>query len=161
MNIRTASLQDLDAIAAVEAVCFPPAEAADKDSLRRRLTVYPDHFWLLWENDTLVGFVNGMVTQDPDLKDEMYNNADLHEETGPWQMIFGVDTIPAYRRQGCAALLLNRVISDAKAQGRKGLVLTCKEPLIHYYAKFGFVNEGISQSVHGNVQWYQMRLTFS
>lgn len=160
MNIRTASLQDLDAIAAVEAVCFPPAEAADKDSLRRRLTVYPDHFWLLWENDTLVGFVNGMVTQDPDLKDEMYNNADLHEETGPWQMIFGVDTIPAYRRQGCAALLLNRVISDAKAQGRKGLVLTCKEPLIHYYAKFGFVNEGISQSVHGNVQWYQMRLTF-
>lgn len=161
MNIRTASLQDLDAIATVEAVCFPPAEAADKDSLRRRLTVYPDHFWLLWENDTLVGFVNGMVTQDPDLKDEMYNNADLHEETGPWQMIFGVDTIPAYRRQGCAALLLNRIISDAKAQGRKGLVLTCKEPLIHYYAKFGFVNEGISQSVHGNVQWYQMRLTFS
>lgn len=160
MNIRTASLQDLDAIAAVEAVCFPPAEAADKDSLRRRLTVYPDHFWLLWENDTLVGFVNGMVTQGPDLKDEMYNNADLHEETGPWQMIFGVDTIPAYRRQGCAALLLNRVISDAKAQGRKGLVLTCKEPLIHYYAKFGFVNEGISSSVHGNVQWYQMRLTF-
>ena len=160
MNIRTASLQDLDAIAAVEAVCFPPAETADKDSLRRRLTVYPDHFWLLWENDTLVGFVNGMVTQDPDLKDEMYNNADLHEETGPWQMIFGVDTIPAYRRQGCAALLLNRVISDAKAQGRKGLVLTCKEALLHYYAMFGFVNEGISQSVHGNVQWYQMRLTF-
>ena len=160
MNIRTASLQDLDAIAAVEAVCFPPAETADMDSLRRRLTVYPDHFWLLWENDTLVGFVNGMVTQDPDLKDEMYNNADLHEETGPWQMIFGVDTIPAYRRQGCAALLLNRVISDAKAQGRKGLVLTCKEALLHYYAKFGFVNEGISQSVHGNVQWYQMRLTF-
>ena len=160
MNIRTASLQDLDAIAAVEAVCFPPAEAADKDSLRRRLTVYPDHFWLLWENDTLVGFVNGMVTQDPDLKVEMDNNAELDEETGPWQMIFGVDTIPAYRRQGCAALLLNRAISDAKAQGRKGLVLTCKEALLHYYAKFGFVNEGISQSVHGNVRWYQMRLTF-
>lgn len=160
MNIRIASLQDLDAIAAVEAVCFPLAEAADKDSLRRRLTVYPDHFWLLWENDTLVGFVNGMVTQAPDLSDEMYDNADLHEETGPWQMIFGVDTIPAYRRRGCAALLLNRVISDARAQGRRGLVLTCKEALLHYYAKFGFVNEGISSSVHGNVRWYQMRLTF-
>lgn len=160
MNIRIASLQDLDAIAAVEAVCFPLAEAADKDSLRRRLTVYPDHFWLLWENDTLVGFVNGMVTQAPDLSDEMYDTADLHEETGPWQMIFGVDTIPAYRRRGCAALLLNRVISDARAQGRRGLVLTCKEALLHYYAKFGFVNEGISSSVHGNVRWYQMRLTF-
>jgi len=29
-----------------------------------------------------------------------------------------------------------------------------------YYAKFGFVNEGVSNSVHGGVVWYQMRLTF-
>lgn len=75
-------------------------------------------------------------------------------------MIFGVDTRPAYRRRGCAQLLLERAIADARDQGRKGLVLTCKEHLLHYYAKFGFVSEGISQSVHGNVQWYQMRLTF-
>ena len=46
-------------------------------------------------------------------------------------------------------------------QGRKGLVLTCKERLIHYYAKFGFVDEGVSEkSTHGNVVWHQMRLTF-
>lgn len=160
MNIRTATIQDWKVIAAVEAVCFPPAEAASEASFRKQLTVYPDHFWLLWDGDTLVGFVNGMVTQDPDLKDEMYDNASLHDETGPWQMIFGVNTIPAYRRQGCAERLLKQAISDAKAQGRKGLVLTCKEPLLHYYAKFGFTNEGISQSVHGNVRWYQMRLTF-
>lgn len=49
---------------------------------------------------------------------------------------------------------------DAKAQHRKGLVLTCKDKLIHYYASFGFVDEGISESVHGNVVWHQMRLTF-
>ena len=40
------------------------------------------------------------------------------------------------------------------------LMLTCKDKLIHYYAKFGFVNEGVSASVHGNVTWYQMRLSF-
>ncbi len=160
MNIRTASLDDLAAIAAVEAVCFPPAEAAGPESFRRRLTVYPDHFWLLFDGETLVGFVNGMVTQAADLTDEMYDNAALHDPAGAWQMIFGVDTLPAYRRQGCAQQLLDRAIAEARAQGRKGLVLTCKEHLLHYYAKFGFVNEGISQSVHGNVQWYQMRLTF-
>ena len=75
-------------------------------------------------------------------------------------MIFGVNTIPAYRRRGCAAQLLNRAIEDARAQGRKGLVLTCKDKLVHYYAKFGFVSEGISNSAHGGVVWYQMRLTF-
>ena len=46
------------------------------------------------------------------------------------------------------------------SQGRKGLVLTCKEKLLHYYAKFGFVNEGVSASTHGGVVWYQMRLRF-
>lgn len=160
MEIRHADISDLTALAAVEAACFPPAEAASEDSLRRRLAVCPDHFWLLWDGDTLVGFVNGMVTQEADLADEMYDNANLHDENGPWQMIFGVDTRPAYRRRGCAQLLLERAIADARDQGRKGLVLTCKEHLLHYYAKFGFVSEGISQSVHGNVQWYQMRLTF-
>ena len=51
-------------------------------------------------------------------------------------------------------------IEDAKAQGRKGLVLTCKDHLVHYYAKFGFVNEGVSGSEHGGVVWNQMRLEF-
>ena len=49
---------------------------------------------------------------------------------------------------------------DARAQGRRGLVLTCKDRLVHYYAKFGFVSEGVSSSTHGGVVWYQMRLTF-
>ena len=31
---------------------------------------------------------------------------------------------------------------------------------MHYYAKFGFVSEGVSASTHGGVVWYQMRLTF-
>ncbi|MCF0123339.1 MAG: GNAT family N-acetyltransferase [Ruminiclostridium sp.] len=159
MYIRTATLEDLEPITAVEAACFPPTEAAPRESFQRRLTSFPGHFWLLWDGDTLVSFVNGMVTQEPDLRDEMYEKADLHDETGPWQMIFGVTTLPAYRHRGCAAQLLNRVIDDARTQGRKGLVLTCKEHMLHYYAKFGFVNEGLSQSSHGKAVWHQMRIT--
>lgn len=79
---------------------------------------------------------------------------------GQWQMIFGVDTIPEYRRQGCAEKIINKVIFDAKEQGRKGLVLTCKDKLIHFYAKFGFKNEGVSKSTHGGAVWYDMRLSF-
>lgn len=103
---------------------------------------------------------NGMVTNEDTLTDEMYENVDLHNENGQWQMIFGVNTIPEYRRQGCAEKLMRKVISDVKDQGRKGLVLTCKDSLIHYYEKFGFKNEGISDSTHGGAIWYNMRLTF-
>ena len=161
MHIRTAVLADLPSVTAVEAACFPAAEAATEADFAKRLAVYPNHFWLMEDdNGSLVSFVNGLVTDEPHLRDEMYADAELHNESGAWQMIFGVNTLPAYRRQGLAEQVLRRVIDDAKAQGRKGCVLTCKEKLLHYYGKLGFVNEGVSQSTHGGVVWYEMRLTF-
>ena len=160
MLIRTATIEDLDAVTTVEAECFPPSEAATRADFEHRLSHYGDHFWLMFDESKLIAFVDCMVTDAADLTDEMYERAELHKESGAWQMIFGVNTIPEYRKHGYAGDLIKRAISDAKAQGRKGLVLTCKDKLIHYYAKFGFVNEGVSASVHGNVTWYQMRLTF-
>lgn len=160
MTIRNAAMEDLDAIAAVEAECFPAAEAATKEEFAERIRCYGNHFWLLFDRDRLVSFVDGFVTDDPNLTDEMYEKAALHNERGAWQMIFGVNTIPSYRKRGCAGKLLQRAIADAKAQGRQGLVLTCKDALVSYYAKFGFQNEGVSTSTHGNVTWNQMRLSF-
>lgn len=161
MTIRSATAADLSALAAAEAACFPPAEAASKETLAGRLAMYPNHFWLLEENGVLISFVNGLVTDEPLLRDEMYSVPSLHNEQGAWQMIFGVSTLPAYRKQGRAAQVLARVIADAKAQQRRGCVLTCKAELIPYYEKFGFQSEGISQSVHGGALWYGMRLSFS
>ena len=161
MEIRTAELSDLDAIARVEAECFPQAEAATREDFEKRLAAYRNHFWLLFDGERLVSFVDGMVTDQEDLTDDVYENAQKHDETGAWQMIFGVNTLPEYRRHGYAGTLLRRAIDDAKQQGRKGLVLTCKEQLIPYYAKFGFKDEGVSdKSTHGNVVWHQMRLVF-
>lgn len=160
MLICYAKIEDLKAVSEVECACFPPAEAASEESFKERLEHYADHFWLMFDGDRLVSFVDGFVTDIPDLTDEMYDNAAMHDENGAWQMIFGVNTLPEYRCRGLAGELINCAIEDAKKQGRRGLVLTCKEEKIHYYAKFGFKNEGVSESVHGNVVWYQMRLTF-
>lgn len=158
MEIRTATMEDLGAISALEAVCFPPAEAASEAAIAARLRRYPDHFWLLWEGERLLSFVNGMVTDQPDLTDEMYADAGLHREDGRWQMIFGVVTDPAFQGRGLASHVMRRVIRDAQAQGREGVVLTCKERLRGFYARFGFVDEGVSASEHGGVVWHQMRL---
>lgn len=85
----------------------------------------------------------------------------MHQPDGAWQMIFGVNTLPAYRKQGLAGELIQCAIADARKAGRRGLVLTCKEALVAYYAKFGFVLEGASDSTHGGASWYQMRITFT
>lgn len=161
MEIRTARKQDLREIAAVEAACFPASEAATEAEFEQRLAQYADHFWVMTDNGKIIAFVDGFVTNEPDLTDEMYEKASLHDENGAWQMIFGVNTLPEYRRRGYAGELIRRAIDDAKRQGRRGLVLTCKPKLVAYYGKFGFADEGVTEkSTHGNVIWHQMRLTF-
>lgn len=161
MRIRTAQMDDVDAVAAVEKECFPPAEAATREKFAERILHYGNHFWLMFDEDKLAAFVDGFVTDAPDLTDEMYERADMHNEAGAWQMIFGVNTMPEYRRRGLAGELIRCAIDNAGEAGRKGLVLTCKDELVHYYAGFGFKDEGITdKSTHGNVAWHQMRLEF-
>lgn len=161
MRIRTAQMDDVDAVAAVEKECFPPAEAATREEFAERILHYGNHFWLLFDGDKLAAFVDGFATDAPDLTDEMYERADMHNEAGAWQMIFGVNTMPEYRRRGFAGELIRCAIDNAGEAGRKGLVLTCKDELVHYYAGFGFKDEGITdKSTHGNVAWHQMRLEF-
>ena len=161
MNIRNGRISDVDELTAIEAECFPAAEAAERKAFEERLNYYADHFWILEDdNGKIISFVNGMVTDEEHLTDKMYENASMHNENGAWQMIFGVNTLPKYRKNGYAEAVLRNVISDAKEQSRKGLVLTCKEKLIHFYGKLGFVDEGVSDSEHGGVVWHEMRLTF-
>ena len=100
MEIRKGTLKDLEAIAAVEAACFPAAEAATAEEFAGRLAHYANHFWLLFEDGELAAFVDGFCTDTPDLTDEMYADAALHDEAGAWQMIFGVNTLPRRRRRG-------------------------------------------------------------
>ena len=160
MHIRTATMDDLDAVTAVEAAGFPAAEAATRDEFAARLAVYPNHFWLLEEDGRLVSFINGLVSDEPTIRDEMFADAAFHNEHGAWQMVFGVNTLPEYRRRGLAGEVMRQVIADARSQGRKGCVLTCKDRLVHYYETFGYRSEGVSASTHGGAVWYDMRLTF-
>lgn len=162
MKIRKATMQDLDMVAAVEAECFPPAEAASKAAFAERLAAYGDHFLLMFdEEDRLISFVDGFVTDEEILTDEMFADASMHNEQGAWQMIFGVNTIPSQRKNGYAGQLLKMMIEEAREQGRKGVVLTCKKEKIAYYSKFGFVDQGVSSdSTHGGAVWHQMRVVF-
>ena len=161
MIIRKATVNDLQAVTDLEAICFPAAEAASKESFKWRLETYPSHFFVMEdENGKIISFVNGPITVEADLVDEMFSDPSYSKENGEWQMIFGVATHPDCQRRGYAGQLLKAMIEEARADGRKGVVLTCKEAKIHYYATFGFKDEGLSSSNHGGVPWHQMRITF-
>ncbi len=160
MTIRHAAKEDIAKLAEIEAASYPPAEGASMESIAQRVAAFPECFWILEEDGEIRAFINGMATDLPDLADEMYDHAAMHQPDGRWQMLFSVVTAPAFRGRGYAGQLLRQVIADCR-EGRKGVVLTCKAALLEFYGRFGFQNEGVSASTHGNVLWYQMRLTFA
>ena len=168
LHIRTArtapaqQVQDAAMAAALEAICFPPEQAAGPTTIAERMAHYADHFWLIEdEGGMLLALVNGPCTHEPDLTDEMYEDPTMHDPDGAWQMLLGVATAPAAQGQGLATRLLRTVIETTRAHGRQGLVLTCLDDLIPFYARLGFADEGLSTSNHGGVPWHQMRLTLA
>jgi len=159
VKIRQACIKDLDSITEVEARCFPEAEAATRISLEQRIKTFSESFFVAEIDQKIIGFVNGCVINGTVIYDRLYENAELHIPDGNYQTIFGLDVISEYRNQGIAAQLMNYMIEVSKVAGRRGIILTCKERLIHYYEKFGYINMGISESVHGGAKWYDMILT--
>ena len=158
--IRKVKPEDLDAVTRVEAVCFPEAEAAPRESFRQRISTFPDSFFVAEKDGEIIRFINGCATDSRVIFDEMFADASHHREDGIYQSIFGLDVIPEYQHQGLASRLMKHLIEDAREKGRKGLTLTCKDRLIGFYERFGYKNLGLSQSVHGGAVWYDMILEF-
>lgn len=159
-KIRNVTIEDLDAVTEVEAICFPKAEAADRAAFEQRIRTFPESFFVMEAEGKIIGFINGCVTDRKTICDEMFEDASWHLPDGPWQSVFGLDVIPKYQHQGLASRLMEHLIEDARAKKRYGLILTCKDRLIGFYEKFGYRITGVSGSVHGGAVWYDAILKF-
>ena len=147
--------------AAIEAACFPPAEAASEEQILERWKAFPDCFWAaVDEEGRAVGFVDGCRTDEPDLPDEFYHDTKCHRPDGQWQTVFGLNVLPEYRHQRIATRLMMALISETDRRGMKGVVLTCKEHMKSFYDSLGFRWQGVSASTHGGAEWNDMLLVF-
>ena len=61
--VRQVVPEDLDAVTRVEAVCFPEAEAAARDSFSQRISVFPESFFVAEQDGRIIGFINGAGTR--------------------------------------------------------------------------------------------------
>ncbi len=156
MTIRRVEPEDLEGLVRLENICFPEAEAATREAFAYRIAAFPDSFYVALENNEIIGIVNGCVTDSPVISDDLFEPEGGHNPKGKNQAIFGLLVDPRYQKQGIAASLMNYFMDAARQAGREKMILTCKEHLIHYYEKFGYVNLGVSNSVHGGAVWYDM-----
>jgi predicted N-acetyltransferase YhbS len=161
MYIRPAQAEDIPAIAAVEALGFPAAEAATLPSFVARFAAFPECFFVAEAEGMVVGQVNGCVTTSPVLPDALYHDTSLHNAQGAYQTVFGLVVLPQWQGRGIASALMRHLIATAQGRGKRGVVLTCKAKLIPFYEALGFVHKGIADSCHGAAQWHTMLLEYA
>ncbi len=158
MKVTNPGKKDLEQLVILENETFPAAEAASRESIERRLKTHRETFWVLKKSGRIIAGINGMTTNERDLCDAMYAGEELYDKKGSWLMIFGVSTLPEYQHNGYASKVMHEVVQEAARCKLDGVVLTCKENMIPFYAQFGFVDERVCDSQHGGAVWHQMRL---
>ena len=67
--IRPARPEEGEALAVIEATCFPPAEAASREAVLERLATFPENFLVAEIDGKPVGFINGANTDTQYLPD--------------------------------------------------------------------------------------------
>lgn len=156
-KIRNVTLSDLESVTALEAVCFPEAEAASQAAFAYRIQTFPERFFVAEKDGRIIGLINGCASSQTTITDDLFEPQG-HEPEGKNQMVFGLAVHPEHRRRGVAAALMETLIAFSKESAMERVVLTCKEEKIAYYSKFGFENKGVSTSTHGGAVWYDMIL---
>lgn len=147
-----------DQAAQIELICFPPNEACTEAMMKERAEKVSDLFLVAADRSTgkIAGFLNGIATDEGAFRDEFFKDASLHRPDGKHVMLLGLDVLPEYRGQGLAREIMRRYLEREQEKGRKAAVLTCLEGKIGMYERMGYENLGISASVWGGEQWYEM-----
>jgi ribosomal protein S18 acetylase RimI-like enzyme len=156
MIIRQVEEKDLNQLITLENKGFTPAEAASKDAFITRINTIPDTFIIAQENEEIIGYVNGPVISAPFITDDLFKKTISNPEAGGHQSILGIVVNPNHHHKGIASMLLREFEKQAQDKQRLTVTLTCKEELIPFYEKNGYVNQGVAESQHAGVQWFNM-----
>lgn len=156
VKIRNVKMKDLAELVIIEQHCFTKEEAAPSEVFEKRIQVIPDSFLVAKEKGEIVGLVNGPVIEKTYITDDLFSDLKANPPLGGHQSILGLAVSPHFQKRGVASALLSHLEKDAKAKGRETITLTCKADLIRFYENHGYLNKGVSTSVHGGVIWYNM-----
>ena len=161
VKIRNVKKEDLADLVTLENSCFLKAEAASQEAFKKRIEIIPDSFFVAEEEGAIVGLINGPVIETAYITDDLFKDTKCNPNTGGHQSVLGLAVSPDYQNRGIAGALLAHLEKDAKDKLRETITLTCKKDLVCFYEKHGYINQGVSNSEHGGVTWYNMTKNLS
>lgn len=157
--IREATPADLDRCYEIETVSYAGDEAASREKILKRITTYPEGFFVLEANDVIAGFINSGATHEVNLADEDFKELVGHDPKGEHIVIMSVAVHPDYQGRGFANRLMESFIFRMGALKKSAIYLICQSGLIDMYTKQGFSYIGESESDHGGRRWHEMSLS--
>ena len=137
ITLRPYSANDLDAMHALDVVCFDKPFRFSRSAMRRFAEAKTARVVIAEENRALVGFVI----------------LDIEEtEQGRFAYIVTLDVSPTHRRKGLAGELMQQAEREASREGCAAIVLhvfTGNEPAIDFYGGRGFVRSHRERDFYG------------
>ena len=158
ISIREIDATDVNSCYQIESLCFEPSEAATVEKIRCRQQQYPEGFLVAEIENKIVGFINSGATNEPDLSDEDFKDLIGHDPEGKNLVIFSLAITPSHQKTGVSRSLMEAFLERSKTKNKKEVLLLCKNHLVTYYEKLGFINAGESKSDHGGFSWEEMQL---
>lgn len=156
ISLRNVQKTDLESLIVIENEGFTKEEAATREAFVERIQLIADTFIVAEKDGEILGYINGPVIPQLYITDDLFEKIYENPKKGGYQSILGVAVSKKARNQGIARILINKMEQLVKEHERQGITLTCKQELVFFYEKLGFVNHGISESQHGGVSWYNM-----
>ena len=156
ISLRNVQISDLEQLILIENEGFSIEEAATKEVFIERIQLIPDTFIVAEKDGEILGYINGPIIHQPYITDDLFEKIKENPKRGGYQSILGLAVAKRARDQGIAKILIKKMEELAKVNEREGITLTCKQGLVPFYEKCGFVNHGMSESQHGGVTWYNM-----
>jgi ribosomal protein S18 acetylase RimI-like enzyme len=156
VSLRSVQASDLEQLILIENEGFSIEEAATKEAFIERIQLIPDTFIVAEKEDEILGYINGPIIDQPYITDDLFDKIKENPKRGGYQSILGLAVSERARNQGIAKILIEKMEELVEENERLGITLTCKQELVSFYEKCGFVNYGMSKSQHGGVTWYNM-----
>ncbi|RPB02016.1 acyl-CoA N-acyltransferase [Choiromyces venosus 120613-1] len=166
--VRTLTLSDLEACAALEEAAFIPSERCPRETFSYRLKVCPELcfgiFTIRRNKEYLLGHAIATKTLSPSVTESSMAIAtprySPHHPAGPTIALHSLAIQPAHQGRYLGTTLLQEYIQRMSIGGgcEQRIALIARDRLVGFYERFGFRCKGVSPVKFGGGEWMDLVL---
>ncbi len=142
LTILPLTLDDVDALVALDNAVFEPEAREDREVYEDRLTLYPEGCFQLLYDKKLIGYIASEIW---DAVHDMPLNRKAsvyHNPKGRIVMVSAFGILPVFQNKGMGTFLFSRFMDIMRARGFHSVILRPASKAIPLYTRLGFKKIG-------------------